>query len=82
VAPNLAWNAQHGFATVQHTAANANWTAQSLFNLGELVDFLGSQFAVFGPIPFAILIGGLALMAWRRRLQAPDLLLLCFALPP
>jgi 4-amino-4-deoxy-L-arabinose transferase-like glycosyltransferase len=25
VAPNLLWNAGHGFATVTHTASNANW---------------------------------------------------------
>jgi len=81
MAPNLVWNARHGFATVQHTAANANWSAQSLFNPGELADFVGSQFGVFGPIPFAVLIGGTALLALRRRLQAADLLLLCFALP-
>ncbi|HEY9219905.1 MAG TPA: glycosyltransferase family 39 protein, partial [Phenylobacterium sp.] len=56
LAPNLIWNAAHGFATVQHTAANANWGSRQLFNPGELASFLGSQFGVFGPIPFAVLV--------------------------
>ncbi|MBT9470911.1 MAG: glycosyltransferase family 39 protein [Phenylobacterium sp.] len=82
LAPNLAWNAAHGFATVQHTAANAAWGGRKLFNFAELGDFIASQFGVFGPIPFAVLIGGTLLLAVRRRLQPADLLLLCFAIPP
>ena len=80
--PNLAWNATHGFATVQHTAAAANWRGGQLFNPRELGEFLGGQFAAFGPIPFAVLIAGSGLLAWRRRLEPADLLLLCFTLPP
>ncbi|WP_332764786.1 glycosyltransferase family 39 protein [Phenylobacterium sp.] len=82
LAPNVAWNAAHGFATVQHTAANAAWGGRKLFNFAELGDFLVSQFGVFGPIPFAVLVGGAVLLAWRRRLTPADLLLLCFAIPP
>lgn len=82
LAPNLIWNALNGFATVQHTAANAAWGGRRLFNPAELADFLASQFGVFGPIPFAVLIGGLALLAARRRLTQEDLLLACFAIPP
>lgn len=82
LAPNLVWNAAHGFSTVQHTAANANWSAAELFNPGELLDYLVSQFGVFGPIPFAVLAGGGVVMALRRRLTRQDLLLLCFAAPP
>ncbi|MFN3520920.1 MAG: ArnT family glycosyltransferase [Phenylobacterium sp.] len=81
LAPNLIWNAAHGFATVQHTASNADWGAERLFNPAELGDFVASQFGVFGPIPFAVLIGGAAVTAWRRRLSAADAMLLCFALP-
>jgi 4-amino-4-deoxy-L-arabinose transferase-like glycosyltransferase len=80
-APNLVWNAQHGFATVAHTAANADWSRRR-FDVLSMLSFLGAQFGVFGPIPFAVLIGAGGWMAWRRRLQAPDVLLLCFALPP
>jgi 4-amino-4-deoxy-L-arabinose transferase-like glycosyltransferase len=80
--PNLAWNATHGFATFHHTAANAAWGGRKLFNAEELGDFIVSQFGVFGPIPFAVLIGGAVLLTIRRRLTGADLMLLCFALPP
>jgi 4-amino-4-deoxy-L-arabinose transferase-like glycosyltransferase len=82
VAPNLIWNAGHGFATVAHTAANADWRGGHLFNPVNLLTFLGSQFGVFGPIPFAVLVGGTAWLGWKRRLSASDLLLICFAAPP
>jgi len=80
--PNLVWNATHGFATVHHTLADAHWRAASLFNPRELGEFLAAQFAVFGPIPFGVLIAGLILATRRRRLEPADLLLLCFTLPP
>ena len=82
LAPNLLWNAAHGFATFQHTAANAAWGGRQLFNLPELGDFLVTQFLIFGPIPFAALVGGLAVFGIRRRLTREDALLLCFAVPP
>jgi 4-amino-4-deoxy-L-arabinose transferase-like glycosyltransferase len=80
--PNIAWNMGHGFATVAHTADNAGWAGRRLFNIGELLEFLGAQFGVFGPVPFAVLVGGAATLAVRRRLQPADLLLLCWTLPP
>ena len=55
ISGNLLWNAANEFATVSHTAANANWGA-SLFNPGELITFVVDQFGVFGPITFAALI--------------------------
>ncbi|MDB5425623.1 MAG: 4-amino-4-deoxy-L-arabinose transferase [Phenylobacterium sp.] len=82
VAPNLAWNAHHHFATLHHTAANAAWGGRKLFNLSELLEFLAAQFGAFGPIPFAVLIAGGAILAWRRRLTPADMLLICFTLPP
>jgi 4-amino-4-deoxy-L-arabinose transferase-like glycosyltransferase len=82
MAPNLAWNAAHGFATFQHTAANAAWSGVQLFNLAEAGLFLLSQFGVFGPIPLGVLIVGVALALLRKRLSAADLTLLCFTLPP
>ena len=82
LAPNLAWNAANQFSTVKHTAANANWNAQQLFNIRELIEFIASQFGVFGPLPFAVLVGGAIGLGVKKKLQSPDLLLLCFALPP
>ena len=81
LAPNLAWNASHGFATLHHTAANAAWGQGGVDPLGPLA-FLASQFAVFGPVPFGALIAGLGLAARRRALAKSDLMLLCFILPP
>ena len=63
-APNILWNASHDFATVQHTAANANWQGQ-LFNPGELLDFLTGQFGVFGLLLFPVLIVAVV-QAWRH----------------
>ncbi|HEX6860720.1 MAG TPA: glycosyltransferase family 39 protein [Caulobacteraceae bacterium] len=81
LAPNLVWNAQHHFATVEHTASNAHWASQ-LGGLPELGGFIVSQLGVFGPIPFAVLVGGAVVLAFRRRLTREDALLLCWALPP
>jgi 4-amino-4-deoxy-L-arabinose transferase-like glycosyltransferase len=81
-APNMWWNYQHHFSTLEHTAANANWKTGRLFNPMELVQFVGSQFGVFGPVPFGVLGGGALLLAFRKRLEQADVMLLCFALPP
>lgn len=81
IAPNLIWNAAHQFATVSHTAANAN-VGGALFNPGEMLGFIGEQFGVFGPIPFGVLAGAGITLAVRRRLTGPDLLLACLTVPP
>jgi len=60
LAPNLMWNAAHEFATISHTAENAN-LGQDLFNPDEVFQFWGDQFGVFGIVPFPILL--LALFA-------------------
>lgn len=80
--PNLAWNAANDFATVGHTAANAN-LGGALFNVGEMLDFVFSQAGVIGPVFFA----ALAFLLWRgaRRhaaLTPTDKILIAFILPP
>lgn len=82
LAPNLIWNALNGFETVAHTAANANWEAKERFRLASLAEFLGEQFGVFGPLPFAVLLVGVGVLAARRRLSGADLLLVCLLAPP
>jgi len=47
--PNILWNAANDFATVTHTAANANISGIPFHPL-ELLQFWGDQVAVFGPI--------------------------------
>ena len=66
VAPNLVWNASNQFATLQHTADNADWHGPQLDVLG-LLGFLAGQFAVAGPVFFAAYLAGL------RRLGTPPL---------
>lgn len=78
-APNFAWNAQHGFVSYHHTGENAE-SHGALFHPSHLLEFFGSQFAVFGPIGFAAL---LLIVATARRALAsrPAQLLAIFTLP-
>lgn len=80
MAPNLYWNAQHQFASVQHTAEIAQLDRE-LFHPTAMRDFTLAQFAVFGPILFA----GLLLLLARRRVWMGDerlRLLAAFTLAP
>ena len=84
LAPNLVWNALHGFQTVAHTAADADLgeearAGRGLHPLGGL-EFLGGQFGVFGPAPFAALAAAVGLVALRRA-DARDRWLLSLTLP-
>ena len=80
LAPNIAWNAAHQFATVGHLGDNANLKGD-LFSPKHMVEFLGQQFGVFGPVPFAILAW--RTVAWLRGRASPaERYLLAFALPP
>jgi hypothetical protein len=79
IVPNILWNYQHSFATFSHTAANADWRG-SLMHPVQVLQFLGSQFGVFGPILF----GAFLVIIWRSfrvGLPEPDRLLLSFSLP-
>ncbi|MBI1212544.1 MAG: phospholipid carrier-dependent glycosyltransferase [Alphaproteobacteria bacterium] len=79
-APNIIWNYAHHFATVGHTAANANFGGD--FKLSKLLEFLGAQIGIFGPVATALLIWGTA-RGWLDRVPAnADILLIAFAAPP
>jgi 4-amino-4-deoxy-L-arabinose transferase-like glycosyltransferase len=76
--PNILWNLDHGWVSVAHTKDNAK-LAGSLFNLRPLWSFFSAQFAVFGPVLFAVL-----LTAGLLRLADVDprtRLLQCFSVP-
>ena len=83
ILPNLAWNSAHDFATVTHTAANANW-GSNLFNFEELGQFLVDQLAVFGPVFFPVLLVAIV-QAVRGARQSgparPRLMLALYSLP-
>lgn len=77
--PNLIWNLQHAFVSYKHTADNAN-LAGALTRPFTGIEFLVSQFGVFGPIPFAILL--LALARPKPLIADPrSRLLACVLLP-
>ncbi|MBM3490922.1 MAG: glycosyltransferase family 39 protein [Alphaproteobacteria bacterium] len=80
LAPNLAWNVTHGFATFGHTAANIGWSG-SLLHPDRLAAFAASQFAVFGPLPLAVLLWRLWRLARGEAAGPAERLLLAFTLP-
>lgn len=78
--PNLIWNAQHQFVSVEHTAEISRLDRQ-WFRPEKLAEFLGGQFIVMGPLLFAA-FGHLALrhgfnLVSDRRYQ----LLFAFSVP-
>lgn len=79
--PNVAWNAMHGFPTVAHTEANANW-GHARFNVMNAMAFLGGQFGVFGPFMMAGLLWTVWRLARGPARHANELMLAAFALPP
>ena len=80
-APNIYWNITHDFATVTHTAANANLQDQIPFHPIELAEFWFDQLAVFGPVTLILLL--LALKAsLTRKLDTPAFWLALFVLSP
>ncbi len=68
IAPNIWWNARNDFATVAHTAENANLN-EDMFHPAELLTFWVDQFGVFGPVTLGLL--GFALWAAVKRRMAP-----------
>jgi 4-amino-4-deoxy-L-arabinose transferase-like glycosyltransferase len=49
LSPNLLWNASHGYPTLVHTEANANW-GHAKYNVANASAFVAGQFGVFGPL--------------------------------
>jgi 4-amino-4-deoxy-L-arabinose transferase-like glycosyltransferase len=82
VSPNIVWNAHEHFATLRHTAANANWQGH-LFNPAKLAEFFAAQFFVFGPILMIMYLWGLVTLRKRMADGPPgaDLLLFAFSAP-
>jgi len=58
LSPNLLWNATHGFPTLAHTGANANWS-HARYSVGSAAAFIAGQFGVFGPFMMAAYLAGL-----------------------
>lgn len=79
--PNIIWNISNSLATVRHTASNANWNSDNLFNIGNALGFVGAQAGIIGPVAAAILIWG-AVKTWKHwGLSGSDRLLLALSAP-
>jgi 4-amino-4-deoxy-L-arabinose transferase-like glycosyltransferase len=79
--PNVVWNAANNFVSYSHTINNMNLT-DDLAHPSEVVEFIGAQFGVFGPILFTFF----AAIAWKTlrpsgNAQPHYKLLLVFSLP-
>jgi 4-amino-4-deoxy-L-arabinose transferase-like glycosyltransferase len=79
-APNVVWNVEHGFGTVRELGKNAAGGGIKL-SIGHALDFIGSQFGVFGPILFSVLLLAIARIA-SPAINRADRLMLGFAIPP
>lgn len=64
-APNLAWNAAHGFATFGHTAQISNLD-EARFSLARGLEFLAAQVGVFGPVTMLAFVLATVAFAMRR----------------
>jgi 4-amino-4-deoxy-L-arabinose transferase-like glycosyltransferase len=81
LAPNIAWNAAHGFPTVGHTEANADW-ANARYSIMSALGFFVGQFGVFGPVLMAGFLVALWRLARAHVHREMDLILAAFAVPP
>jgi len=79
--PNLIWVAIHDFATLRHTQDNITGGRSIGFNPLNAVGFLAAQFAVCGPVIFAVFLMTFV-RPIRDRLQPADRIMIAFAVPP
>jgi 4-amino-4-deoxy-L-arabinose transferase-like glycosyltransferase len=79
--PNILWNAVHGFPTVAHTEANAEWS-RSRFSFASAAGFVLGQFGVFGPLLMAGWLGAMWRLARAPERVRFEFLLAAFSLPP
>jgi len=85
VSPNVIWNLTHDLTTVEHTMDNVGWVRDSggtSINPAGLAEFFLSQFAVFGPVLFGVLVWlwmrpGTPRLRALTAFSAPVLLLVC-----
>jgi hypothetical protein len=80
VAPNIIWNVEHGFATFRHTGDNIQGGGIA-FSPAKGLEFVAAQFAVFGPVVFAVLLYAIVRIGSPATSRA-DRMMLAFALPP
>jgi 4-amino-4-deoxy-L-arabinose transferase-like glycosyltransferase len=83
LSPNLWWNVANNFATVSHTADNAN-LGEAGFDPLHVFGFLEDQAAVFGPLTLVVLLVGFFLLARRKDTwtSTREVWLIAFIIPP
>ena len=79
ISPNVLWNLANDLSTVRHTADNVGWKGIR-FNWSGFGEFIGGQFAVFGPILFAGYLW-ICHLALKRRLDTQNSMLVTMSLP-
>ncbi|MCB1386250.1 MAG: glycosyltransferase family 39 protein [Nitratireductor sp.] len=77
--PNILWQMDHQFTTVTHTGDNIGWRGE-FPNFTGLLEFLGSQFGVAGPVVFAVYLIALFRL-WREGASETQKGLIAFSLP-
>jgi 4-amino-4-deoxy-L-arabinose transferase-like glycosyltransferase len=82
VAPNLLWVLRHDWVTFRNISATMVTDAGIGFNPLPAVEFLATQFAVFGPIVFATLLYATVKMRSLEEIIPGSKVLLAFAIPP
>lgn len=79
--PNILWNFAHDFATVTHTAENANMRGGIPFHPAELGTFWVDQLAVFGPVTLVLYVMAL-IAALRGKLEKIVIWIALFGVSP
>jgi 4-amino-4-deoxy-L-arabinose transferase-like glycosyltransferase len=79
ILPNVIWNAQNGFVTLTHVGHNIQGEGPS-FSLMRGLEFVATQFGVFGPVIFSVLLIACVRM-FKPDIGRADRLMLCFAIP-
>jgi 4-amino-4-deoxy-L-arabinose transferase-like glycosyltransferase len=80
LSPNILWNASNDFLTLRWAGTNVVGNAVDP-SVTRPLEFLGAQFAVFGPVVFAVALAAMARIGSKQLLPA-DRIMLAFALPP
>lgn len=63
--PNILWNLRHGMVSLKHTEDITQLAEDgSRYNFSSLVEFIGAQIGLMGPLLFLGVIG--FIVAWRR----------------
>ncbi len=82
VTPNMLWNLNHDFATLAHTADNADFTEGGIpFKPLKFLEFISYQFAVFGPVSLVLLMVAIR-AAFQNKLLKPSKSLALFSIIP